>query len=42
MSDISFLDNDFLLVKADEQIASPIGVLNYETYNDDSTYLAKT
>ena len=35
MSDISFLDNDFLLVKADEQIASPIGVLNYETYDSD-------
>ena len=40
MSDISFLDNDFLLVKADQQIASPIGVLNYEIYHDDN-YLNK-
>ncbi len=32
MSDIKFLDNGFLMVKEDENYASPIGVLNYQTY----------
>mgnify|MGYP005846633097 CR=1 FL=1 len=41
MSDIKFLDNDFLIVKADETMTSPIGVLNYEFYND-ATQLAQT
>ncbi len=36
MSDIKFLDNEFLILKEDKQISSPIGVVNYEFYNDDN------
>jgi len=35
MSDIKFLDNDFLILKEDQQISSPIGVLNYEIYENE-------
>ena len=34
MENISFLDNGFLIMKEDESIHSPIGVLHYEYYND--------
>ncbi|MBT8281772.1 MAG: acyl-CoA reductase [Muriicola sp.] len=33
MSEFPFLDNGFLLLKPDENYASPIGTLFYETYN---------
>lgn len=41
MSDIKFLDNDFIVIKEDQAIASPIGVLNYEIYENE-TNLADT
>ncbi|MBM76870.1 MAG: acyl-CoA reductase [Crocinitomicaceae bacterium] len=34
MEGISFLDNGFLILKEDENIFSPIGVLHYEFYNN--------
>ena len=34
MENIPFLDNGFLIMKEDESIHSPIGVLHYEYYND--------
>ena len=34
MSDAKILDNNFLLLKEDEGIGSPIGVLYAERYND--------
>jgi hypothetical protein len=36
MSDIKFLDNGFLILKEDEGFSTPIGVLNYEVYEDDT------
>ncbi len=35
MSEIKFLDNGFLLLKEDKALSTPIGVLNYEVYEDD-------
>lgn len=35
MSDIKFIDNGFLILKEDESLSSPIGVLNYEYYEND-------
>lgn len=36
MSSVKLLDNGFLLLKEDEQFSSPIGVLFYETYTDET------
>lgn len=36
MSSVKLLDNGFLLLKKDLQFSSPIGVLFYETYSDES------
>jgi len=36
MSDIKFLDNDFLILRDDDSIASPIGVVNYKTYDSEA------
>ena len=36
MSEIQFLDNEFLILKEDKLITSPIGVLNYEIYENDN------
>lgn len=33
MSEIKFLDNGFLILKEDNQISTPIGVVNYEVYD---------
>ncbi|QTY28127.1 acyl-CoA reductase [Flavobacterium sp. CS20] len=41
MSDTKFLDNDFLILKEDKSIASPIGVVHYEIY-DSETSLQQT
>ena len=35
MSDIKFKDNGFLILKPDSTFSTPIGVLNYEEYNDE-------
>ena len=35
MSDIDFKDNGYLILKLDETISTPIGVLNYEEYNNE-------
>lgn len=37
MSDIKFLDNGFLILKEDKQLSSPIGVINYEVYDDEKS-----
>ncbi|RRO19768.1 acyl-CoA reductase [Flavobacteriaceae bacterium 14752] len=37
MSDTKFLDNEFLIIKEDSQISSPIGVVNYEVFDDDNS-----
>ena len=34
MESIPFLDNGFIIMKEDESIHSPIGVLHYEFYKD--------
>lgn len=36
MSSVKLLDNGFLLLKEDQQFSSPIGVLFYETYTDET------
>jgi len=36
MSDISFLDNGFLILKPDNAFSTPIGVLNYDEYSDEN------
>ncbi|NBC58263.1 MAG: acyl-CoA reductase, partial [Bacteroidetes bacterium] len=40
MSEISFLDNDFLILKEDTQISTPIGVVNYEIYDSEASLKA--
>lgn len=35
MSDIKFLDNGFLMLKEDQLCSTPIGIVNYEFYEDD-------
>ncbi len=37
MSDTKFLDNDFLVLKEDSQIPTPISVVNYEVFDDDNS-----
>lgn len=37
MSEIKFLDNEFLILKEDNQISTPIAVVNYEVYDNEST-----
>lgn len=36
MSNIKFLDNNFIVLKEDQDLVSPIGVLNYEFYENDT------
>lgn len=36
MSEIKFLDNGFIILKNDKSFSSPIGVVNYEYYDEDS------
>jgi hypothetical protein len=35
MSEIKFLDNGFLMIKEDQQFSTPIGIVNYEFYEND-------
>ena len=39
MSDFKLLDNNFLLLKEDEQFASPIGTLYFEHYETEAGLL---
>jgi len=41
MSEFTFLDNDFFMLKEDEHFASPIGTVFYEQYTSLNTLLAK-
>ena len=41
MSDVSLLDNEFMLLKEDKAYSSPISVVFYEYYDDSSELLKK-
>lgn len=42
MNNETFLTNNFLIIKEDGKLSSPVGVLYYETYRNESELLEKT